>query len=263
MATSVLSTLNFENSARIINLPNGINPQEPATVAQLDSAIEGLAWKTNSRVSTQGNIDLATPGAAIDGITLVSGDRVLVRAQTVGAANGIYIWNGAAIAMTRSLDCSTAAELKQAITTIEEGTNGGTSYRQTVVGATLETTDLIWTTFGTGVGAASETSPGVAELATQAETDAGADDSRVVTPLKLASSVFASRKHNAIIGDGAATSYTVTHNFNTRDVEVEVYRNSGNYDTVLVNVQRTSVNAITLLFDVAPTSNAFRVMIKA
>jgi hypothetical protein len=55
----------------------------------------------------------------------------------------------------------------------------------------------------------------------------------------------------------------VTHNFNTRDVEVEVYRNSGNYDTVLVEVQRTSVNAVTLLFDTPPASNAYRVLVRA
>jgi hypothetical protein len=101
------------------------------------------------------------------------------------------------------------------------------------------------------------------EVATQAETDAGTDDARAVTPLKLATSPFATKKFNANIGDGSATSYVITHNLNTRDVEVEVYRNSGNFDTVLAEVQRTSVNSITILFDTAPAANAFRVLVRA
>ncbi|MGZ8181455.1 MAG: hypothetical protein ACXWT1_05820 [Methylobacter sp.] len=263
MAIDIKSTLDFGGTSRIINLPDGTNPQDPATVAQLNAVIEGIAWKDSVRVSTQGNVNLSAPGATIDGITMISGDRVLVRLQTVAAENGIYIWNGDAVAMTRSLDCSTAAELEQAVTTVEEGTGAGTSYRQTVVNATLDTTDLDWGVFGSSAGAASETSSGIVELATQAETDAGTDDLRAITPLKLATSPFSTRKCNAVIGDGSATSFAVTHNFNTRDVEVQVFRNSGNYDTVLVEVQRTSVNAVTLLFDVAPASNAFRVMVRA
>jgi len=39
---------------------------------------------------------------------------------------------------------------------------------------------------GGAAAAASESVSGIAELATQAETDAGSDDLRIVTPLKLA-----------------------------------------------------------------------------
>jgi hypothetical protein len=44
---------------------------------------------------------------------------------------------------------------------------------------------------------------------------------------------------------------------------VEVYRNSGNFDTVLCDIDRTSVNAVRLTFAVAPASNAFRAVILA
>lgn len=256
-------TMDFGNLRKIINLPNGTNPQDPATVSQLNSAVEGLSWKDSVRVSTQGNISLASPGASIDGITMVASDRVLVRAQTTASENGIYIWNGAAVAMTRSLDASTFDELERATVPVEEGTNADSTFRQTVVNGTIGSTSAIWSAFGTGAGAASETSAGVAELATQAETDAGVDDLRIVTPAKLANSPYATKKFNANIGDGSATSYAVTHNLNTRDVEVEVYRNGGNFDTVLVEYQRTSVNAITVIFDTAPAANAFRVLVRA
>ena len=257
----VQRTLDFGNARKIINLPDGVNPQDAATVAQLNSAVEGLAWKDSARVSTQSNVNLASPGASVDGITMVANDRVLVRAQTAGAENGLYIWNGAAVAMTRSLDATTFSELEQAIVTVEEGTSAGASYRQTAVNGTLGSTTITFVAFGSSAGAASESSSGIAEIATQAETDAGTDDLRFVTPLKLATSPFAARRFAQNIGDGSATSYAVTHNFNTRDVRVEVVRTSGNFDTVLVEVQRTSVNAVTIIFDTAPASNAFRVLI--
>jgi len=263
MSVDVQRSLDFGTARKILNLPDPTSAQDAATKAYVDSAIEGVAWKDSSRVSTQGNLNLASPGAAIDGIAMVANDRVLVRVQTTASENGIYIWNGAAVAMTRSLDMNVAAEVEQAITTVEEGTNAGVSYRQTAVNVTLGTTSLAWTVFGSSSGAASETSAGIAELATQAETDTGTDDARIVTPLKLATSVWGTRKFNANFGDGAATSFVITHNFNTFDVEVEVFRNSGNRDTVLCEIQRTSVNAVTLVFDTAPASNAYRVMVRA
>lgn len=263
MAIDIQRTLDFGNGRRIINLPDGVGAQEPATVAQLNSAIEGLASKDSCRVATQANINLAAPGATIDGITMASGDRFVARAQTAAAENGIYVWNGASTPATRALDANTANELEQAITTIEEGTSAGVTYRQTAVNFTLGSGSVTWVTFGTSAGAASETSAGIAELATQSETDAGTDDLRIVTPLKLASSPWARKVYQANIGDGSATSYAVTHNLGTRDVSVELYRNSGNYDTVLAEVQRTTTNQITILFDTAPALNAYRAVVRA
>ena len=165
--------------------------------------------------------------------------------------------------MTRSPDASTSAELEQAVVTVEEGTSAGATFRQTTVNFTIDSGTVTWTAFGTAAGAASESSAGVIEIATQGETDTGTDDARAVTPLKLATYAGRKFKFAQDIGDGSATQYTVTHNFNTRDVQVEVYRNSGNYDSVLCDVDRTSVNAVRLTFAAAPTSNQFRVVVLA
>jgi hypothetical protein len=129
------------------------------------------------------------------------------------------------------------------------------------VNGTLETTAVAWITFGVAAPSTSETTAGLSEVATQAETDAGTDDSRHVTPAKLANWSGRIRKFSANIGDGTATTYTVTHNLNSRDVVVRVYPNSGQYDDVEVDVQRTTVNAVAIVFATAPAANAFRVVV--
>lgn len=261
MARKFFTSIDMQGVSKVTGLPAATDPTDAVRFSQLNAAIEGLAWKDSCRVATQANLNLASPGATIDGVTMASQDRVLVRAQTAGAENGIYIWNGASTAMTRSLDASDFDELEQAVTSVEEGTSVGTTYRQTAVNGTLGSTTVTWAVFGTSAPAASETTSGTAELATQAETDAGTDDLRIVTPLKLATWSGRIKKVASNIGDGSATTYTVTHNLNTRDVTVVVFPNSGSYDDVEVDVQRTSVNAVALVFASAPASNAYRVVV--
>src|SRR5262245_812832 len=263
MARKHLSDLDFNGQARVTGLLDPSAAQDAATKAYVDAAIEGTAWKDSCRVSTQSNLNLASPGATINGITMASGDRVLVRQQTTGAENGIYVWNGAATPATRAPDCSTAAELEQAVTTVEEGTDAGATFRQTAVNFTLGSGTVTWSAFGTSAPSASETTAGIAEIATQAETDTGTDDTRIVTPLKLATAANAKKKLSQNVGDGSATQYDVTHNFNTRDVHVEVYRNASPWDSVGCDVERPDANTVRLRFASAPASNAYRVVVIA
>lgn len=62
------------------------------------------------------------------------------------------------------------------------------------------------------------------------------------------------------VGNGTATSVTVTHNLNSMDVTVDVY-DSTTGDTVECSVTRTSANVVTLGFAVAPATNEFRVVV--
>jgi len=62
------------------------------------------------------------------------------------------------------------------------------------------------------------------------------------------------------IGDGSATSYTVTHNLGTKDVIVQLYDVSSN-DTVFADVVRTSTTVVTVSFSSAPSTNDIRVLI--
>lgn len=55
-----------------------------------------------------------------------------------------------------------------------------------------------------------------------------------------------------ITGDGTATSFTITHGLNSRDVIVNVY-DASTYEEIITDIVRTSTNAITVSFAVAPT----------
>jgi hypothetical protein len=261
MAKPIHTNYDFNNASRILNLPNPVAAQEPATKDYVDSAVEGLAWKDNVRVSTQSNINLASPGATIDGITMAASDRVLVRAQSTQSENGIYIWNGAATPMTRASDASTSIELENAVVPVDEGTDAGGRYRQTQVNFTLGSGNIIFDSFDVSVPNATETLAGKVELLTQAETDAGLDDTRVLTALKLANWSGRKLKFSTNVGDGSATQYDITHNLGTEDVKVEVYRNSGAKDSIDCEASRQSANVVRLNFNPAPTSNQFRVVI--
>ena len=113
---------------------------------------------------------------------------------------------------------------------------------------------------------ATETRTGIAELATQAEVDAGTDDERIVTPLKLKTFLDTYQGgYKATVNVTGTGSYTVTHNLNNTDVQVEVINPSG--ETVLCDVTRTSANVVTLGFSWDSSLNAslngnYRVLVK-
>jgi hypothetical protein len=260
MAKKIFTDFDFQSVSKVINLPTPSSNGDAATKSYVDSLVEGLAWKDSCRVATQSNINLASPGATIDGITMVSQDRVLVRSQTTASENGIYVWNGSAVAMTRSLDANTFPELEQAVTTVEEGTSAGATYRQDQVNGTLGSSTITWQTFGVTAPSASTTTAGTIRIATQTEVNTGTDATIAVTPSTLASWSGRVKKYATNIGDGSATSYTVTHNLASLDVGVTVFNNSTG-DEVITDVTHATTNTLTIVFASAPASNAYRVVV--
>ena len=70
------------------------------------------------------------------------------------------------------------------------------------------------------------------------------------------------RKYAASIGDGVTTAISVTHSLGTKDVQVTVRDNSTD-EIVEAAVVATSTSAVTITFNVAPTSNQYRVVVQA
>lgn len=92
-------------------------------------SFDSFDWKRPVRVASTAAIDLTAPGATIDGVTLSNGDRVLVKdgstvnSGTLSVDNGIYIFNGAASAMTRVTDLDENSELVSGtVVAVQEGT---------------------------------------------------------------------------------------------------------------------------------------------
>ena len=257
MAKLILSDLDFNSVSHINNLPDAVSAQQPATFAQLNAAIEGLQEKGVAVVATQANINLASPGATIDGVTMATNDLFLVRAQTAGAENGLYIFNGAASAATRSPVMSVSSEFGNAIVQIAGGTNAGVTYRCTTLLPTVGTTSIAFVTFGSSVVSASETAAGIIEIATQGETDAGVDDLRAITPLKLKTSSLLLKKFSSTFGDGSATQYDITHSLGTTDVQIQVQVVATGAE-VLCDAKAFSTSVVRLNFNAAPASNTLR-----
>ena len=112
----------------------------------VDTVAQGLDAKASCVAATTADITLS--GAqTIDGVSVVAGNRVLVKNQTLSQNNGIYLC--AAGSWTRATDADTWDELTSAFTFIEQGTvNADTGYVCTAnAGGTLGTTALPWSQF--------------------------------------------------------------------------------------------------------------------
>ena len=126
---------------KITNSADPSGAQDLTTKAYVDGLIDGRDWKNSVLVATTANITLSGE-QTIDGV-LTSASRVLVKDQTAGAENGIYV--SAAGAWTRASDADTANELIGAAVFVEQGTaNADKQFAQTVDVITLGTTALVW-----------------------------------------------------------------------------------------------------------------------
>ena len=117
--------LNFSLSSlttnRVLTVPDETGTI--ATQAYVDSVAQGLVVKDAVRVATTANITISSGPASIDGVTINSGDRVLVKDQTTGSENGIYQWNGIGSALTRTSDFDTSADaISGSFMFVQEGT---------------------------------------------------------------------------------------------------------------------------------------------
>lgn len=260
----ITADYDYNAVARILNLPQATAPGQPVTFEQLTAALEAIKWKQDVKAASTGNINLASPGTSIDGVTMALNDRFLAKDQTATAQNGIYIWNGSAVAATRALDANTFLELESAVVQIAPGgtSNGGTAWRQTQTGGVIGTNNIIWTPFGTTVPDATETVAGKSEVATQAEVNTGTDDFRFITALKLANWAGRAKRYEETFGNGSATSYTINHNLNTLAITYSV-RNVSTGAEVVTEITGRTVNSITLGVKPAPSTNSLAIAIVA
>jgi hypothetical protein len=121
-------------------------PYQLATKHYVDNAIQGLQVKGAVRAATTSDIVLSGE-QTVDGIALVTGDRVLVKNQSAAQSNGIYIVDVAS--WTRALDLDVWTEVPASFTFVEEGDSlQDTGWISTAnAGGTLDTTAITWVQF--------------------------------------------------------------------------------------------------------------------
>lgn len=212
------------NSQKITNLADGTASGDAVNKGQLDTATLGFDYKGSVRAATTAAATLASDfedGDTIDGVTLATGDRVLVKDQAAAEENGIYVV-AASGAPARAADANTSAEVTAGMAVIvTEGTaNADTFWVLTTNDAiTLDTTELAFSKIGPS------SASGVAKYTT--ETHA------------------------------SATAVTITHNLNTKACVVSVAQVSDDVE-VYPQIEYDTVNTIIATFTTAPTANTLR-----
>lgn len=284
---------------KITNLATPTNGTDAATKAYVDAVSEGLHVHEAARVYVGSNIDLSTDleaGDVIDGITLVAGDRVLVNGQTTQSQNGIYVVQSSGAAV-RAADFDSPSEVASGdFIFVSSGTSyGQTGWVQTNSPATIGVNAISFTQFsgaGTYTAGAGLTLTGTVfsvdvtpssgnaslEIANsalgvkvdetsglQVTTDGLGINAGTGFTFNSGALVFDSgygvRKFATSIGDNSATSFTVTHNFGTKDVTVQIFENGSPYAQIEADVEHTSNSVVTVKFATAPTVDEFRVVI--
>ena len=158
-----------------------------ATKGYVDSARQGLDVKASVRVATTAAINLSTDlqaGDAIDGVTLVAGDRVLVKNQGTASENGIYVavTSGAA---SRSSDANGTADTGEltsgTFTFVEAGTvNFDSGFVVSTDGTiTVGSTGITWTQFS-GAGSF-EAGDGLSKSGTQVNVNVTANRTAITS----------------------------------------------------------------------------------
>lgn len=304
------------NAQRAKNAADASLAQDLTTLSQVNALIaatvSGKTFKDPVVVATTAALPAVTAATqtltevgngalpAIDGITLVNGQRVLIKNQAAPAQNGIYDVTdvgsgGTPFILTRSSDSNSAAEVADGTTTrTEQGTaNADKQFTQTTNNPiTLGTTGLVYVD-SSGVTYTAGNGLTLTGTSFSVALDGGANSGLAVsgsglkvllgaTPgltLTGGLAVLLDTSPGLVLGAGglkvdystitrktaansaAAATTTVTHNYGTRDLQVSVFDTSTN-EFVYPDISMPNTNDVLVTFSAAVGAGAYRIVIQ-
>jgi hypothetical protein len=214
-STKLDGSSNYSFSGQVRYTGSDTNTQAVATRGYVDSVAAGLDPKQSCKVATTANITLSGT-QTIDGVSVSAGDRVLVKDQTTGSQNGIYICS--ADAWSRSSDMAAGSDAAGNQMFIEQGTvNGDLGFVcvSNKGSAVVGTNELTFSIFSRQ----SDTEAGAALSKTGNRLDVEVDDSSIeissdalrvkaagITDAMLAGSISNSKLSNSTISGVALGS---------------------------------------------------------
>ena len=202
------------NSQKITGLADPTGDNDAANKGYVDGVAQGLDVKDSVVATTTANGTLSSAfanGQSIDGVTLQTGDRILIKNQTTASQNGIYNVNASG-APSRATDMATGANAAGAFVFVEQGTvnaeNGFTCTSDTG-SAVVGSNNLTFAQFsGAGQVIAGD---GLDKSGNTLSVDLKANGGLVIESTELAVKLDASSITGTLaIGDGGTGATTAT-----------------------------------------------------
>lgn len=235
------------NGQKITGMADGTAATDAASVGQLNAAITGFDWKASVRAASTANVSTtytATAGTSargqhtaapntLDGVTLAANDRILLKNQTTGAQNGIFV-----------------------VTTVGTGANGvwdrATDFDQD---AEVTAGSQVPVTEGTA------NADSVFMLATNDPIVIGGASGTALSFIRLGPATATGVTKFSATGPGSTgTTWTINHALGTQDVHVQIRDASTNVQ-VEATVTMTDTNNVTVTFSASQTLNTLRAVV--
>jgi hypothetical protein len=217
------------NSQLVQNVATAISGTDAVNLNQLNAAISGAVGGLNNKgvvdVVHIANVNIANPGTAtFDGLTVATGQVVLLDGQTTGAEDGPWTFNGSGVAMTRPTNWDTIGEaMVGSYWVVKRGTQADKIALMTNDTFTLGTDEADFGFFSFGVSGA---------LTGYAQN----------------------------VGTGSPGPYAIAHGLGATAVQVQVRELSGGYFTLLA-WKPTDNNTVSLEPDETWASNSHQVAV--